>query len=137
MRISFKLSATILGVTALLLLMGCNDPVNNDDNGDGDAATTYTDLSAATVKAELASFDAIFDVSPYYSNGHLPGATDAYQKLAMLIASMDKEGKYLVYCHGDGPSMAGAQQMEDAGFTNVFRLEGNYGAWTGAGYPVE
>jgi rhodanese-related sulfurtransferase len=27
--------------------------------------------------------------------------------------------------------------MEDAGFKNVYRLEGNFGAWEDAGYPVE
>jgi rhodanese-related sulfurtransferase len=50
---------------------------------------------------------------------------------------MDKTKIYLVYCHADGPAMAGAQLMEDAGFKNVFRLEGNFGAWTGAGYATE
>ena len=57
--------------------------------------------------------------------------------LTDLIATMDKTKEYLVYCHGDAPAMAGAQLMEDAGFMNVYRLEGNYGAWTGAGYAVE
>jgi rhodanese-related sulfurtransferase len=33
--------------------------------------------------------------------------------------------------------MAGAQLMVDDGFNNVYRLEGNYGAWTDAGYTVE
>ena len=35
------------------------------------------------------------------------------------------------------PAMAGAQLMEDAGFKNVYRLEGNYGAWVDAGNDVE
>jgi len=87
-------------------------------------------------------FEAIFDVSPAYNSGHLPQATNANVNgggtaLADLIANMDKSKAYLVYCHADAPSMAGAQLMEDAGFTNVYRLEGNYAAWTGAGYDVE
>ena len=75
-------------------------------------------------------------------SGHLPGATNANASgggtdLADLIAAMDKTKEYLVYCHGDAPAMAGAQLMEDAGFKNVYRLEGNYGAWVDAGYDVE
>lgn len=105
---------------------------------------SFVDIAAATVKAKIdaSEFDAIFDVSPIYNQGHLPGATNANASgggtaLATLIEGMDKSKTYLVYCHGDAPAMAGAQLMEDAGFMNVYRLEGNYGAWTGAGYAVE
>ncbi len=103
-------------------------------------AIAYVDIAAAESKRAIDAmeFGAIFDVSPYYASGHLPGAADAGNgMLASKIASLDKGAKYLVYCHGDGPSRAGAQLMEDAGFTKVYRLEGNYGAWTGAGYSVE
>jgi 3-mercaptopyruvate sulfurtransferase SseA len=34
-------------------------------------------------------------------------------------------------------AIAGAQKLVDSGFTNVYRLEGNYAAWVDAGYPVE
>jgi rhodanese-related sulfurtransferase len=44
---------------------------------------------------------------------------------------------YLVYCHVDRVAIAGAQKLTDAGFTNVYRLEGNYRAWVDAGYPTE
>ncbi len=105
---------------------------------------SFVDVAAASVKTkiEASDFEAIFDVSPLYSQGHLPGATNANSSgggtaLADLIEGMDKTKSYLVYCHGDAPAMAGAQLMEDAGFKNVFRLEGNYGAWVDAGYDVE
>lgn len=107
-------------------------------------AVSFVDIAATKVKSKVdaGDFEAIFDVSPHYSDGHLPGATNAKAsgggtELSELIAGMDKAKSYLVYCHADGPSMAGAQLMEDAGFVNVYRLEGNYGAWIGAGYNVE
>ncbi len=107
-------------------------------------AVSFVDIAAATVKSKMdaGDFEAIFDVSPAYLQGHLPGATNANAggggtDLSVLIASMDKTKTYLVYCHGDAPAMAGAQLMEDAGFMNVYRLEGNFGAWTAAGYAVE
>ena len=105
---------------------------------------SFADISAAEVKSKIdaGDFEAIFDVSPHFNDGHLPGATNANaggggSNLSELIGNRDKTKTYLVYCHADGPSMAGAQLMEDAGFENVFRLEGNFGAWTGAGYATE
>ena len=105
---------------------------------------SFVDITATTVKSKIATdgFKAIFDVSPHFNDGHLPGATNANASgggtaLAELIEGMDKTKSYLVYCHGNAPAMAGAQLMEDAGFKNVFRLEGNYGAWVDAGYNVE
>lgn len=105
---------------------------------------SFVDIAADEAKSQIdgSTFEAIFDVSPHYSEGHLPGATNANAgaggaALSDLIMGMDKTETYLVYCHADGPSIAGAQLMEDAGFTKVYRLEGNYGAWTGAGYPTE
>ena len=71
------------------------------------------------------------------SHMHVANVSGGGTGLATLIAGMDQTKTYLVYCHADGPSMAGAQFMEDAGFENVFRLEGNFGAWTGAGYATE
>ena len=50
---------------------------------------------------------------------------------------LDAMKMYLVYCHGDAPSILGAQKLVDAGFEHVYRLEGNYGAWLEAGYDVE
>lgn len=107
-------------------------------------AVSFLDIAAMEAKSKIdaGSFEAIFDVSPHYSSGHLPGATNANAgaggtDLSVLIADMDKTKAYLVYCHANGPAMAGAQLMEDAGFSNVYRLEGNYGAWVDAGYTTE
>ena len=41
-----------------------------------------------------------------------------------------------MYCHGDAPSISGAQKLLDAGFTRVYRFAGNYAAWVAASYPV-
>ena len=103
------------------------------------AATGYTDLTPAQAKDLIAAEKdlVIIDVSPYYDNGHLPGAISI--PLAMLdakIPTLDKTKTYLVYCHGDAPSIAGARKLADAGFAKVYRLAGNYAAWIAAGYEV-
>jgi rhodanese-related sulfurtransferase len=105
---------------------------------------SFADIAASEVKSKIdaGEFEAIFDVSPRFSIEHLPGATNANGSaggtdLSELIEDMDKTKTYLVYCHSDSPAMAGAQLMEDAGFKNVYRLEGNFGAWVEAGYGVK
>jgi len=105
---------------------------------------SFIDIAASVVKSKIdaGNFEAIFDVSPMFNTAHLPGATNAKGSaggtdLSELIEGLDKTKSYLVYCHSDSPAMAGAQLMEDAGFENVYRLEGNFGAWVDAGYEVE
>jgi rhodanese-related sulfurtransferase len=87
-------------------------------------------------------FDLVIDVVglDIYDLGHLPGAVNfvwADGTLEEMIASLDVEGTYLVYCHTDPPSTASAQALIDAGITKTYRLEGNYAAWVDEGYPIE
>lgn len=82
----------------------------------------------------------IIDVSPNYDEGHLPGAVNYYVgdgTLDSVIPTLDKDTPYLVYCHFESASRLGAQKLADAGFTNVYRLNGDYSGWVGAGYPIE
>jgi len=102
----------------------------------------YVDVSPAEAKELIDTRPelVVIDVSPSYSQGHLPGAVNYYVgdgSLDAAIPGLDKDGEYLVYCHIESASSAGAQKLIDAGFTNVYRLEGEYGAWVAAGYPVE
>ena len=102
----------------------------------------YTDLSPAEARdfIEQNPDVIIIDVSPSYDAGHLPGAVNYYVgdgSLDDAIPGLDKNATYLVYCHVDSAAILGAQKLVDAGFENVYRLEGNYSAWVDAGYPIE
>ncbi len=80
----------------------------------------------------------VLDVSGMYDRGHLPGAESVpLGTLEEAMADWDPELTYLVYCHGDPPSIQAAQMLVDAGFRMVYRLEGNYGAWVEADLPVD
>lgn len=103
---------------------------------------TYIDVTPAEAQQLMADNPdlIIIDVSPHYAEGHLPGAVSYYLgdgSLDRAIPTLDKTATYLVYCHVDSVSIAGAQQLIDAGFESVYRLQGNYAAWVDAGYPVE
>ncbi len=106
------------------------------------AAGGYVDVTAEEANALLNTLPGlvIIDVSPHYAEGHLPGAVNHYVgdgSLDETIPALDKDKTYLVYCHADSASILGAQKLVDAGFTRVYRLEGNYAAWVAAGYGIE
>ncbi|MDH4330408.1 MAG: rhodanese-like domain-containing protein [Candidatus Moranbacteria bacterium] len=103
---------------------------------------SYTDVTPKEAKdlLNMNSDIIIIDVSPKYEEGHIPNSVNYYVgdgSLDHAIKGLDKEATYLVYCHVDSASIAGAQKLIDAGFKNVYRLKGNYKAWIEAGYPVE
>ena len=124
-----------LALLALVVVGGCT-PQPDSPQG------TYIDVSPAEAKKLIDENPdlIIIDVSPVYDQGHLPGAVNYYigdGSLDAAIPTLDKNGEYLVYCHVDSVAIQGAQKLVDAGFTTVYRLEGNYRAWVDAGYPVE
>ena len=122
-------------VLVLLMVVGCTSQQPA-------SGTTYMDITPAEAK-ELIDTEpdlVVIDVSPHYAQGHLPGAVHYYLgdgSLDAAIPTLDKNKKYLVYCHVDSVAIQGAQKLIDAGFEPVYRLEGNYAAWVDAGYPVE
>ena len=129
----YLILALLLVVPAILV--GCTE-FEETQTGD------YIDVSPSEAKDLIDNNPdlVIIDVSPAYDDGHLPGAVNYYLgdgSLDDAIPMLDKEKTYLVYCHVDSVAIAGAQKLVDAGFENVYRLEGNYSAWVDAGYTVE
>jgi len=117
----------------LIALVGCTEQQTQSG---------YIDISAADAR-ELITTEPdliIIDVSPNYAIGHLPGAVNYYLgdgSLDDAIPTLDKTKPYLVYCHVDSVAISGAQKLVDAGFSTVYRLEGNYQAWVDAGFDTE
>jgi rhodanese-related sulfurtransferase len=124
-------SIPVLLTASILFLYSCEKEENPGSEN------SYTDVLASQLKSDLVDdasitpYEAIFDVSPLYNQGHLPFASNAgsVNGLGNMLDGLDKSLSYLVYCHSDAPSIAGAKLMADNGFTNVHRLEGNFGAW--------
>lgn len=120
----------LIGIS--FILFGCIEETPN----------AYMDVSPMEAK-ELIDNNPdmiIIDVSPYYAQGHIPGAINYYLgdgSLDEAIPMLDKTKVYLVYCHVDSVAIQGAIKLIEAGIEVVYRLEGNYSAWVAAGYPVE
>ncbi|MBD3248419.1 hypothetical protein GF336_00050 [Candidatus Woesearchaeota archaeon] len=138
---------SVLFVLALLAFTGCQtyETQMEEDNMIEDETMdeiAYTDVSPMEAKELIDNNPEliIIDVSPNYDEGHLPGAVNYYAgdgSLDAAIPSLGKEAMYLVYCHFESASRAGAQKLVDAGFTNVYRLDGDYSGWVDAGYEIE
>ena len=52
------------------------------------------------------------------------------------IESLNKNGKYLVYCGSGGRSAQAAKLMDQKGFSSIFNLEGGIMAWLEKGMPT-
>jgi len=75
-----------------------------------------------------------------FSSGHVPGAVNIpHDVLASRLSDLDgqKDRAVVVYCRsGKRAGMASAVLL-DAGYTNIFHLEGDMNAWTAKGLPTE
>jgi rhodanese-related sulfurtransferase len=134
----------LCSVFTLGLIVSCKEGVASEEAEEESAEETtgYIDVTPEEVKDLIENNPDLItiDVSPNYANGHLPVAADCYVgdgSLDNVIPTLDKEAKYLVYCHVDSAAILGAQKLADSGFKNVYRLEGNYSGWVDAGYEAE
>lgn len=81
----------------------------------------------------------VIDVSSQFEKGHIPAAKNYSVGDGTLyenIQNFDKSKKYLIYADNDVDSQRGAQLLNEHGFENVYRLKGNFKAWTDSGYRV-
>lgn len=76
-----------------------------------------------------------------YYQGHLAGAeqNDYYQTILFnsYLDSLDKNGKYLIYCRTGHRTGETIKLMREKGFKNVADLQGGITAWAQMGLPIE
>jgi len=137
-----KNQKTILGIVVAVAVIILAIVIYKYAMPNSQLETGYMDVTPAEAKALMDNNPnlIVIDVSPAYAEGHLPKAFNfpvGDGTLNATIPILEPEAMYLVYCHVMTASVAGAQKLIDAGFTNVYRLEGEYDAWIEAGYPIE
>jgi phage shock protein E len=75
-----------------------------------------------------------------FNAGHINKATqtDFYQTKDFhnYLDSLDKKGKYLIYCHTGNRSGQALKITQEKGFTNVSDLSGGINAWISYGFSV-
>lgn len=75
-----------------------------------------------------------------FSEGHLKNATnfDIYEPdFTSHFAELDKEKPVLVYCRSGKRSADAAALLEEAGFKEIYNLDGGILRWEDAGKPLE
>ncbi len=109
----------------------------NDEEG-------YTNADARIFKffvdAFSEEFAVIIDASPLnlYQESHIPKAISIPTvEIWDNIANLSKEKNILVYSQNDKQSLYVTKVLADNGFPYIFRLQGNFGAWTERDYPTE
>ena len=105
---------------------------------------TFSDLSPTQFNQALSSGKfKLIDVrtADEYNAGHLKNAKDAdfyqTQKFVSFLESLDKNGKYFVYCRTGIRSGQALKLMQKIGFKTVYDLAGGYNAWVSSSLPVE
>jgi rhodanese-related sulfurtransferase len=130
----------ILALLLIILIVGGS--VYFMDNLSSQA--TFVDITPAQFSQDLKSGGfTLIDVRTLdeYNAGHIKNAqqSDYYQTQAFtsFLGSLDKKGKYLIYCRTGKRSSLVMQMMRDMGFVSVSDLAGGYNAWVSSGLPVE
>lgn len=108
---------------------------------DGERMMAYQEVDARAARSmiyEKGDDLIIVDVSSAYDDGHIPGAISIpLMDLRNGDYELEKGKMYLVYCHITSAAVEGAQILVDAGYQDVYLLQGNYKGWLDRDYPVE
>lgn len=105
-------------------------------------SSAATNLGAADFNAKtVESGVVVLDVrsAGEYASGHIPNAINIDVEGYTFdsdIAQLDKSKVYAVYCHSGRRSGIAVGKMADAGFKNLFNLDGGIQAWQAAGLQL-
>lgn len=78
-----------------------------------------------------------------FADGHIPGAINipefSYEPDDSTANSIDKNQRYIIYCHGNDCDVALrlAKELKKLKFKNLLIYSNGWAAWTSAGYAVE
>ncbi len=105
-----------------------------EPNADG-----FTDVSVDVLAQALANKDfTLVNVHIPYE-GELP-QTDLFIPFNEILDNLDKlpakDAPILLYCRSGAMSTVAAQALVQAGYTNVYELDGGFNAWKAAGYEL-
>jgi len=74
-----------------------------------------------------------------YTSGHIEGAVNldfSSTTFREEVSRLDRNRKYLVYCHTGRRSAGAVSVMKELGFTEVYNMSGGISDWQAAGFPV-
>jgi phage shock protein E len=117
-------------IASALLLAGCSSSSSAID-------LSVTEFSAKVAEAGVITLDV--RTPGEFAEGYIKGARLVDFQSGNFeneIAALDKNAIYAVYCRSGNRSGQAVKVMQDAGFTNVFNMNGGVIDWANAGLPL-
>ena len=117
-------------IASVLLLAGCSSSTGAIDLGVSEFSTKVAEAGVITLDVRTPS---------EFAEGHVEGARLIDFQSGNFeneIATLDKNATYAVYCRSGNRSGQAVKVMQDAGFTNVFNMNGGVIDWANAGLPL-
>jgi rhodanese-related sulfurtransferase len=117
-------------IASVLLLAGCSSSTGAIDLG-------VSEFSTKVAEAGVITLDVRTPIE--FAEGHIEGAgLIDFQSgnFENEIEALDKNATYAVYCRSGNRSGQAVKVMQDAGFTNVFNMNGGVIDWANAGLPL-
>lgn len=122
----------VIALTAsLLLLTGCSSSAAGVTN------MNVPDFSKKITESGVVTLDV--RTPGEFMTGHIEGAQNIDFESGSFksdIESLDKNGTYAVYCRSGNRSGQAVAIMHEAGFHNVYNLEGGVIDWTAQGMAL-
>lgn len=117
-------------IAAVFLLAGCSSSFSTNN-------LTVAEFSTKAAEAGVITLDV--RTPGEYAEGHLQGAQLIDFQSGNFeneIVTLDKNATYAVYCRSGNRSGQAVKVMQEAGFTNVFNMNGGVIDWANAGLPL-
>ena len=117
-------------IASVLLLAGCSSSTGAIDLG-------VSEFSTKVAEAGVITLDVRTPIE--FGEGHIVGARLIDFQSGNFeneISSLDKNATYAVYCRSGNRSGQAVKVMHDAGFHNVYNLNGGVIDWANAGLPL-
>ena len=117
-------------IASVLLLAGCSSSSSAID-------LSVTEFSGKVAEAGVITLDV--RTPGEFAEGHIEGAQLIDFQSGNFeneISSLDKNATYAVYCRSGNRSGQAVKAMHDAGFHNVYNLNGGVIDWANAGLPL-
>jgi rhodanese-related sulfurtransferase len=117
-------------IGSVLLLAGCSSSSGAIDLG-------VSEFSAKAAEAAVITVDV--RTPGEFMTGHIQGAQNIDFESGSFesqIETLDKNGTYAVYCRSGNRSGQAVKVMQDAGFKNIYNLNGGVIDWANAGLPL-
>jgi rhodanese-related sulfurtransferase len=117
-------------IVSVLLLAGCSSSTGAIDLG-------VSEFSTKVAEAGVITLDVRTPIE--FAEGHIQGARLIDFQSGNFeneISALDKNATYAVYCRSGNRSGQAVKVMQDAGFTNVFNMNGGVIDWANAGLPL-